>query len=79
MNFVCHFQQSDSVRERSGFVRTSSPFKTMREKLAPKNPVFLEKNAIFKIPISKNRENKRKTTMVVLEKGKIKSENTTVS
>jgi hypothetical protein len=44
MNFVRHFQQSDSARERSGFVRTSSPFKTLREKLAPKNPVFLEKN-----------------------------------
>jgi hypothetical protein len=31
------------------------------------------------MPISKNPENKPKTTMVVLEKGKITSENTTVS
>jgi hypothetical protein len=31
------------------------------------------------MPISKNLENKRKTTIGVLEKGKIKLENTTVS
>jgi hypothetical protein len=57
----------------------SSPFKTLREKLAPKNLVFREKNALCKKPISENLENRRKTTMGVLEKGKITSENTTVS
>ena len=54
-------------------LRISSPFKTLREKLAPKNPVFLEKNALREMPISKNLENKRKTTIGVLEKGKITS------
>jgi hypothetical protein len=55
-------------------LRISSPFKTLREKLAPKNPVFLEKNALRKKPISKNLENKRKTTIGIMEKGKITRE-----
>jgi hypothetical protein len=51
----------------------------MREKLAPKTPVFLEKNALCKMPFSKNLENKRKTTIDIMEKGNMTIENTTVS
>jgi hypothetical protein len=54
-------------------LRIPSPSKTLREKLAPKNPVFLEKNALCKKPFLKNLENKRKTTIGVMEKGKITS------
>jgi hypothetical protein len=36
--------------ERLGFVRISSQSKTLREKLAPKNPVLLEKTPFEKWP-----------------------------
>jgi hypothetical protein len=72
-----------SSRIRQGSGRASSvlphPPKTLREKLLPKNHVFFEKNTLREMPILKNLENKRKTTIGIMEKGKITSENTTVS
>jgi hypothetical protein len=44
-----------------------APPKSLREKLVPKKPVFPEKNALREMPILKNRENKQKTTRVIME------------
>jgi hypothetical protein len=66
-----------SDRQPSFGLLFSGPPKNYREKVGQENRVFFEKNGLRISSICENRENKRKTTMVVLEKGNMAMGNTT--